>query len=102
LLDQEAYQYLPQHISEDVDNEKCPTDVASELLSLLVETEWLWGRKRAQDWVSRAYKRARKSTGTAEMICQVKKYLEARDYENIREEWYLFIRDSSFAPPNST
>lgn len=94
LLQQEIYQYLPQYIKEDVENQRCPTDVAWELMGLWLETERLWGRKRAQDWVRRAYKRGRKTTSTEEMIEQVKKYLEARRFENIKEEWYRFRRDN--------
>ena len=90
LLEQRNYQYLPRLIRKDVENERCPTDVAWELLGLWGRTHQLWGKRKAQDWVKRAYKRARKTSSSEKMTDNIKKYLEARGFEDIEQEWLSY------------
>jgi len=87
ILEWEDYKCLPQNVKNDIENERCPTDVVSELLRLWWDANLHWGRKKAQDWVRRVYKKTKKVSGTEEKLEQIKKYLEARCYEEIKKEW---------------
>lgn len=98
ILDQDIYKYLPQIVREDVESQRCPSKVAWALLDLWAETERLWGRRGAQDWVSRAYKRVRKSSSTDEMINDMKTYMEARRFEEIKTEWRSFRSGNNLEP----
>ena len=90
-LIENKYEDLPYHIKEDIVNKRCPSDVVMKLLDLNHKTHLLWGKKEGADWVSRSYKRAKKSCVPKEMCENINKYLETRRFTDLENNWYGFL-----------
>ncbi|MDD5203853.1 MAG: GIY-YIG nuclease family protein [Desulfobacterales bacterium] len=87
---------LPYHIKEDMIAQRCPSDVALKLTELHRKCHLLWGKNEADDWVSRAYRRAKYSSIPKEMCEKISEYLRSRCFRDLEDKWYGYLNDEQY------
>jgi hypothetical protein len=98
LLEQDIYQFLPGSLREDIENYRCPVNVGWRLIYLWAGSNHVWGRRKADDWVRRAYKKAKKNHNDKEMIESINRYLEVRQYAQMVDYWFCFQKNKELNP----